>query len=488
MILKLATGFATTLCCASVLAESPDEITSSAVLDYLEPLKVQSQQLASYLWENPELGYFEHDASAKLSELLSEAGFTIEKGVAGMPTAFVASYGDGEPVIALLGEMDALPGETQASTPYPETIAGTNGNHACGHNLLGPGSAIAAIAVARWLKESGQDGTIRYFAAPAEEGGAGKIYMVRAGLFDDVNIVLHWHPGSVNAAIPVTNNAVISGKFRFRGAASHAAVSPERGRSALDGVEAMNYMVNMMREHMPSTARAHYIISSGGDAPNIVPDYAEVYYYAREEDVSSLKALWQRIRQAANAAAMGTETEVELELVHGTYNTLVNHSLKRALDANLQERAPTLAWTDDERAFAKQIYDSIETHWRLWGSETQVLPFQELYVPGSSDVGDISWVVPTADVMTLAWVPSTDAHTWQAAAVGNTGIGFKGMQLASEVLAMTAVDLFSSPVLVAEATEEFKKRRGDNFVYESLVDDKPPPLDYRLEERKSVAR
>ncbi len=461
---------------------------AAEVLEFLEPLKAQSRALANYLWENPELGYLEFDAAEKLSGVLENSGFKVERGVSGMPTAFVASYGQGGPVIALLGEMDALPGESQAAVPKPQIVEGKIGAHACGHHLFGPGSAVAAIAISQWLAATGIPGTVRYYAAPAEEGGAGKIYMVRDGLFDDVDIVLHWHAAGVNAAIPVTNSAVKSAKFRFRGVPSHAAVSPERGRSALDAVEVMNYIVNVMREHMSSTARIHYVITSGGDGPTIVPEFAEVYYYVREKNVKDLVALWDRVVKAADAAALGTETELQFEVIHSTYNLLVNHALKKALDANLRQRAPTIAWTDEERAFARQIYATFENPWLPPDTENFVVPFQEMHIPGSSDVGDISWVVPTADVMAMTWVPSTDAHSWQATAAGGTGIGIKGMHMASEVLAMTAVDLFTNPDLMARAKAEFAERRGADFEYQSLVGDMSPPLDFRLEESKGAKR
>ena len=461
---------------------------SSNVLDHLESLKSRSESLARYMWENPELGYLEVNAAQRISGMLEDAGFDVRRGVAGMPTAFIAESGADGPVIAVLGEMDALPGASQAAVPYPETIEGKIGAHACGHHLFGAGSAAAAVAIADWLSDSGTPGTIRYYAAPAEEGGAGKIYMVRDGLFDDVDIVLHWHAGGINAAIPVTNSAVKSAKFRFRGVASHAATSPERGRSALDGVEVMNYIVNVMREHLPATARVHYVITSGGDVPTMVPEFAEVYYYAREKNVADLKVLWERIVDAARGAALGTGTKVEFEVIHSTYNTLVNHTLKKALDKHLRARAHTVRWTEEERSFARELYDTFENPWLPFVSEDFVAPFQEMHIPGSTDVGDISWVVPTADVITMTWAPSTDAHSWQATAAGNTGIAWKGMHLAAEVLTLTAVDLFTDPDLMAEARAEFESRRGEDFVYESLVGDKPPPLDFRVEEARGSKR
>ncbi|MBS0416496.1 MAG: amidohydrolase [Proteobacteria bacterium] len=436
--------------------------------------------MASAIWDNPELGYLETRTAKTLADALTKAGFQVTTGVAGIPTALTATFGSGSPVIGILGEMDALPGKSQASVPVQQEVAGKVNNQGCGHNLFGPGSVAAAIAVKNWLVASHHSGTIRFYGTPAEEGGSGKVYMVRAGLFKDVDAVLHWHPAMVNAAVPITNNAVISAKFRFHGKASHAATSPERGRSALEAVEAMDTMVNMMRQHVRDGARISYIITNGGSAPNVVPDFAEVYYYVRESDVPELRALWQRVLKTAEAAAMGTETRYDYEVIHGAYNLLPNESLDRDMDANLRKRAAAvIRWTPAEQAFAKKIYSTFDKPWLPFGSEADVQPFEARFIPGSSDVGDVSWNVPTGGMVTTTWVPSSDAHTWQATAVGRMGIGFKGMELASEVIAMTAVQLMKDPARVAVAREEFQRRRGADFKYEALVGDRAPPLDYR---------
>jgi len=454
----------------------------SAAQQYLETNKENIEALAKEFWESPELGYLETNTSQQLMATLRDAGFKVDSGVAGMPTAFVASYGTGGPVIGLLAEMDALPGKSQAAVPVQQEIVGKRNNQGCGHNLFGPGSVAAATAVKEWLAETGNRGTIRVYGSPAEEGGSGKVYLVRAGLFDDVDIVLHWHPASLNAAIPVTNDGVISAKFRFHGKASHAATSPERGRSALDAVEAMDYMVNMMREHIRESARIHYIITKGGDAPNVVPESAEVYYYVRETEVDELQKLWERVLKTANAAAMGTETTVDYEIIHATYNLLPNVVLERALDSNLRKHAANVRWSSEEQAFAKKIYETFSEPWWPLGTEADVVPFEPRFIPGSSDVGDVSWVVPTGGFVTATWVPSTDAHTWQAAAASGTGIGFKGMHLASEVMASTAIELYLNPSLIADAKQEFEKQRGADFSYKPLIGDREPPLDYRKAE------
>lgn len=461
-------------------AAPPMTKDEAAVVAQVQARDGASDAMARAIWADPELGYLEFNTSKLMKDELAKAGFAVQSGVAGIPTAFVASYGKGGPVIAILAEMDALPGKSQAAVPEKQEIAGKLNNHACGHNLFAAGSVAAAIAVKDWLVANGRPGTVRLYGAPAEEGGSGKVYLVRAGLFKDVDVVLHWHPAMVNAAIPTSDNAVISAKFRFHGKASHAASSPQRGRSALEGVEAMDAMVNMMRQHINDGARISYIITKGGDAPNVVPDFAEVYYYVREGSVNDLHKLFDRVVKAANGAAMGTETTVDYEVIHGTYNNLANETLERVMDANLRKRAAdTIRWSPEMQSFAKKLYATIDDQWIPLGTEAEVQPFKAMFIPGSSDVGDVSWNVPTSGLVTTTWVPATDAHSWQATAAGGTEIGFQGMHLAAQAIAMTAVDLFDDPATIAAAKKEFEKARGADFHYAALVGNRAPPLDYR---------
>jgi aminobenzoyl-glutamate utilization protein B len=435
-------------------------------------------EVAREIWELAEVGFQEERSSALLAAQLSAAGFEVQSGVAGMPTAFIGSFGRGRPVIALLAEFDALPGLSQDATPERKPRTENAPGHACGHHLFGTASTAAAIAVKEWLATSGSSGTIRLYGTPAEEGGAGKVYMVRAGLFSDVDAVLTWHPADENDASPVGSLANKSAKFRFHGLSSHAAAAPEMGRSALDGVEAMNYLVNLMREHVPQESRIHYVITRGGMAPNVVPDFAEVYYYCRHPEVDVVQDLWSRIERAAQGAAMGTETRMELEVIHGIYNKLSNHRLSKLFDENLREIGG-IDYTAEELRFAETLRATLESPVLPIGSQREIQPFVPKLNSASTDVGDISWVVPTASVQIATWVPGTPAHSWQAVAAGGMSIGFKGMQLASKVLATSAVDLFTAPSLVEEARREFEERRGPDFVYQSLIGDRPPPLDYR---------
>ncbi len=437
-------------------------------------------EIARQIWEWAEVGYQEERSSALLKQELESAGFSIESAVAGMPTAFVASYGSGGPVIGILAEYDALPGISQDAVSERKPIIDGAPGHACGHHLFGTGSVAAAIAVKEWLDASGGEGTIRLYGTPAEEGGAGKVYMVRAGMFDDVDVALHWHPGDQNSAQAGRSLANKSAKFRFTGYSAHAAGAPERGRSALDGVEAMNHMVNLMREHVPQETRIHYVITHGGFAPNVVPDFAEVYYYVRHPNASNVLDLFDRVAKTAEGAALGTGTTMEFEVIHGLYDLVPNVALGQVMDESLRE-VGGVEYTEAERAFARRIQATFEGgSTRPLGSETEIVDFGiEGAGGGSTDVGDISWVVPTAGLSTVTWVPGTSAHSWQAVAAGGIGIGSKGMIVAAKTLALTAIELFGRPDVIAAAWAELAERRGADFEYVSLLGDRKPPLDYR---------
>jgi aminobenzoyl-glutamate utilization protein B len=452
-----------------------------AVIQSLEAKKQQYVDVATNIWNLAELGYKEGKSANLLQSMLKEEGFTIETGVAGIPTAFTATFGSGSPVIGVLGEYDALPGFSQDAVPFKKELAGNTNGHACGHHLFGSASAAAAIAVKNWLKTTGRKGTIRFYGTPAEEGGAGKVYMVRAGLFQDVDAVIHWHPGDDNNANPISSLSNKSAKFRFRGVASHAAASPERGRSALDAVEALNYMVNMMREHIPEKSRVHYVITRGGEAPNVVPAFAEVYYYIRHPEMDVVKDLFNRVTKAAEGAALGTGTTMDYEVIHGVYNLLPN----QILSTNLYENLKTVGgvnYDKTEEDFALKIFPSLNRKDVNISDAALVKPYadQSDEAFGSTDVGDISWLVPTAGISSATWVPGTAAHSWQAVAAGGMSIGHKGMMVAAKTMALTIMDCLVSPEMLKNAKLELLKRRGgDQFKYEALLGDRNPPLDYR---------
>ncbi len=447
------------------------------MLDSIDARRADYTDVAMQIWKFAELGYLETKSSALLQQKLAAAGFSVKPGVADIPTAFVASYGTGKPVIAFLGEFDALPGLSQAAVPERKPIQDGAPGHGCGHNLLGTGSMAAAIAVKDWLAANGRPGTVRFYGTPAEEGGGAKGYMVRAGLFDDVDAAISWHPGQSNDASPSSNLAIVSAKFRFHGVAAHAAAAPDRGRSALEAVEAMDAMVNMMRQHVPQETRIHYIITKGGAAENIVPDFAEVSYMARHPDMRVLDGIWQRIVDAARGAALGTGTTMDFEMTSADYNILPNAYLADLQRRNMQA-VGGVKYSPDERAFAEMLRKTMIGPLIPLGTEEQVQLPSETFTPASTDLGDVSWKVPTTEFTTATWVPGTAAHSWQAVACDGMSIGIKGMMVAAKTMALTGMDLFTSPDHLAKARAEFDKRRGGT-VYTFKLGDRKPPLDYR---------
>jgi len=462
----------------SATGQRQDEGTQ--IIHGIESKKQAYADVALQIWKFAETGFQEVKSSALLEAGLADAGFAVQRGVAEIPTAFVASYGNGKPVIAFIGEYDALPGLSQEAVPEKRPVSAGAPGHGCGHNLLGTASMAAAIAVKDWLAATRREGTVRFYGTPAEEGGAGKVYMVGAGLFRDVDIVVSWHPGDSNRADASSNLANISAKFRFHGVASHAAAAPDKGRSALDAVEAMDMMVNMMREHVPQETRIHNIITNGGAAPNIVPDFAEVYYVARHPDMRMLDGIWQRLVDAAKGAALGTGTTMDFEIVGGMYNILPNAYLANLQQKNLQ-RVGGIRYTDEERAFAESLRRTMLDPGLPLGSEATVQPPAATVSPASTDLGDVSWNVPTTEFTTATWVPGTSAHTWQATACDGMSIGIQGMMLAAKTMALTGVDLFTVPAHIQKARAEFEQRRGA-VSYKPVIGDRKPPLDYRKKE------
>ncbi len=456
------------------------DISSSQIDESIAKHKQNFENVALTIWDHAELGYLESKSSDLLKTTLQNNGFSVTNNVANIPTAFIAEYGKNGPVIAILGEFDALPGLAQNAVPYKDNtdLSSSNG-HACGHHLFGAASAWAAVAVKEWLEESGVKGIVRFYGTPAEEGGSGKVYIAREGFFDDVDIVLHWHPSSANSANARTSNSNKSGKFTFRGISAHAAGSPEKGRSALDGVEAMNMMVNMMREHIPQESRIHYVITKGGLAPNVVPDLAQVYYYVRHPKMHMVDELFERVVKIAEGAALGTGTTMDYEVMHGNYSLLPNETLQKILHANLKKEGG-IQYTDAENEFAKQIYQTLIAPSAELGSQEFVEDYQVTHSYGSTDVGDVSWLVPTGEIRVATWVPSTPSHSWQAVASGGMSIGLKGTELAAKVLAKTARDIFLDPSIIEDASKELIQRQGKDFVYYPLLGDREPPLDYRL--------
>jgi aminobenzoyl-glutamate utilization protein B len=437
-------------------------------------------QVSREIWEFAELGYSETKSSALLQKELASNGFKIVSGIAGAPTAFAATWGSGTPVIAILGEFDALPGLSQAATPAREPVIANGAGHGCGHNLLGTASVLAAITTKEYLEKHNLPGTLRYYGTPAEEGGGGKVFMANTGAFHDVDAVLAWHPEGAQRTGNISSLANITAKFKFHGIASHAAMAPEMGRSALDGVMLMNMGIEFLREHVPQETRIHYIITKGGSAPNIVPEQAETYLYARHPDMPTLLGIWARIQKNAEGAAMQTETKVDIALTGSVWNILPNDPLNRLMHRNLTYIGGSQYSADDE-FFAEKLRATIGKKTEP-GGQQNVPPFEESGMfSASTDAGDISWQFPMGHFMAATWVPGVSAHTWQAAACSGMSIGRKGMIVAAKTLSLSAIDLFLDPKLVAAAKADFKTRLGPQ-VYRSLtpLDQKPNP-NYRSE-------
>jgi aminobenzoyl-glutamate utilization protein B len=430
------------------------------------------------LWEFAEPGYQEKQSADALAAVAEKAGFTVKKGVAGIPTAFTAEFGSGKPTIGIMGEFDALPEMSQEAVPFRKPREGGNGyGHACGHHLFGVASLTAAIAIGEQIKEGKIKGTVRFYMCPAEEGGSAKVFMARAGLFDDCDTVLHWHPGSQNAAGDATCLARIAAKFRYHGIPSHASAAPEKGRSALDALVLAMHAVELMREHTPDGTRLHHTITSGGGAPNVVPAFAEGFFYVRHPKSEIVKQLYPRLLKCAQAGALATETKLEVVYLGGTMEILPNNTLAQLAMKNLTA-LNDLKYDADELKFALRIQETIPDKMPLDGI-SKVFDISGKSSGGSTDVGDVSWIVPVTGFSTACWVPGTPAHSWQAVACGGTTIGKKGMNLAARTLAATAWDLFTDPQLIKDARTEHVKRL-DGRKYEAMLEkDQAPPLDYR---------
>jgi aminobenzoyl-glutamate utilization protein B len=449
---------------------------------YVDDGAANWKAVSKQIWDYAELGYHENKSSTLLQTQLKAAGFTIQSGVADEPTAFIASYGSGKPIIGVLGEFDALPGLSQQGVPDRDPVTAGAPGHGCGHNLLGSGAALAVVATKRYMEANHIAGTLRYYGTPAEEGGSGKVYMVRAGLFKDVDVVLHWHPGDNNSIINGGLLAVTSAKFTFHGIAAHAAFAPERGRSALDAVMLMGNGIEFMREHVPSNSRIHYIISKGGVAPNVVPDLAQLDLMARSPSNVVLTGIWDRILKIAQGAALMTGTTLEVEDIGSDANIIGNNALAAVAQKNLEEVGGyTMDATQKDFALKLQKTLGIDTVPSL--DLTNVIqplrPVDPNAPAASTDVGDVSWTVPTIGFSTATFVPGVAAHTWQATASTGMSIGQDGMIIASKALAITAIDLFTSPELVKAARVDFEHQLAGKTYTSAIPVGQKPLIHYR---------
>lgn len=450
----------------------------AALLQKMDTRAAHYGDVSRKIWEMPEVGFKETRSAELLKSELRAAGFSLVDNVGGMPTAFTATWGQGKPVVAIMGEYDALPGLSQEDTPVRKPRVEGGPGHGCGHNLLGAASLFAAVSIKEWLAANKMAGTIRFYGTPAEEGGDGKLYMIRAGVFKDVDTVLSWHPSDQNGASLKSSLAIISAKFRFHGKPAHAAAAPDAGRSALDGLMIMANSLEFLREHVPDSTRIHYVITNGGSAPNIVPDYAEMFLYARHPSMPTLDGIWERVLKCAQAGALASETRMELELINSSYNTLPNDALAALADKNMR-LVGGVTYTREEQAFAETIRKTLPDITRPMGSREIIETPTEGKGAASTDAGDVSWTLPMAEIGAATFVPGVPAHTWQSAACAGMSIGRKGMVVAAKSLVLTAVDLFTDPKQVAAAKASFEKRRA-GFEYRSRIPaGQKPPLTYR---------
>lgn len=483
MKIHLAAVLALALSGAALAQSTPT--AHRQVLQLVDQNAANWKQVSKQIWGFAELGYHENKSSALLQQQLKDAGFSIQAGVADEPTAFVASYGSGKPVIAILGEFDALPGLSQQPVPERDPVVAGGAGHGCGHNLLGSGAALAAVSVKEYMAKNHIPGTLRYYGTPAEEGGSGKVYMVRDGLFKDVDVVIHWHPADRNGVNNGGALAVTHAYFTFHGIAAHAAFAPDRGRSALDAVMLMGNGIEFMREHVPSNSRIHYIITKGGVAPNVVPDLAQMELMARNPSGATLAGIWTRIEKISQGAALMTGTTVDMKIISSDSNIIGNDALAPVAQKNLEE-VGGYKLDAEQQAFALKLQKTLGIENVPSLDETDIVqplkPFDPNAPAASTDVGDVSWVVPTIGFGAATFVPGVAPHTWQAAASAGMSIGQDGMVIASKAIALTAVDLFASPQLVQAAHADFEKKIAGKTYMTAIPADQKPVLNYRENE------
>ncbi len=474
--------------------------SAQEVLDWLDQNQSVFIEMADQIWRTPELAWKEFKSSRLQADCLETEGFSITWNIGGQNTAFIAEWGEGKPILGFIGEYDALPGLSQKNQPTKEPIHEGEAGHGCGHNLLGAGAVASAVAVQKWLKSNGKSGTVRYYGCPAEEKGSGKVYMAQAGAFDDLDAALNFHPANLNTPSKGGAVGVNAIYFRFFGRTAHAGGSPHKGRSALDAVELMNIGINYLREHVKDDVRMHYIITEGGKAPNIVPEEAEVYYFIRAAKPDYLAEVVERVHKVAEGAALMTETTFETHFEEGCSALLSNHYL-----ADLQYQAMQLIgpieFTQKEIDFAQTINDAfpgtnsdyIDDRIEYYKASPEIVAALDEYrdqplvgrnfyaldehiiATGSTDVGDLSQIVPVSILRTTCFPTSVPGHSWGNVAASGMSIGHKGMMHAAKIMAVTAVDLYSDPIHLVKIQQEFKQQIGGKpYVSPIPADVKPP--------------
>ena len=468
------------------------EVAKKKALQWISANEPHIIEVSDKIWEFAELGLQEFKSSALLADELRKAGFKVEMGVAGMPTAFVATYGSGHPAIGVMGEYDALAGVSQKAVPTKEPLVDGAPGHGCGHNIHGTSGMAGAIAAKVAMEATGIKGTVKFFGTPAEETAGGKVYMVRDGVFDGLDAVLSHHPGSMNTGGYAGNNAVNDAKFHFYGVASHAAGSPEQGRSAMDALELMNIGVNYLREHIIQEARIHYVVTAGGDQPNVVPAYACSWYYVRAPERDQVEQIYRRVLEIAKGAAIMTGTTHKVEFVGGLYNKLLNRTLSDLVVSNMREIGPP-EYTEEEKKFAREIGKTIPPDMKRDSLRKSKRPDWEKLIDvdldrtvpdtwdrwgaGSTDVSDVGWKAPTVEFTTSTFILGSPGHSWQNTAQSGMGIGHKSLIFAAKTASACVVDLLTEPETLKKVQDEFRQKLGGRVYKSPLPPDMKPPLD-----------
>jgi aminobenzoyl-glutamate utilization protein B len=448
----------------------------NAAIASVEKHQQELINLGDSVWKFAETALKEYQSSKILSDYAAKQGFRVKTNVAEMPTAFIAEYGSGKPIIGILGEFDALPGLSQKAQPTKQPLNENMPGHGCGHNMFGAGSLGAALAIKELMVAGKLKGTIRFYGTPAEEAVGGKLYMARAGLFSDLDVCLDWHPDDENKANMQSSQAMIDLLVSFKGTSSHAAFDPWNGKSALDAAELFTTGVNFFREHVRPTVRMHYVYKNGGNVPNVVPDQASVWIWLRDSKRSGLAVVEDRIRDIAKGAALMAGVTSEVKIQSGDYELLVNETGANVLQKNMESLGP-INYTQDEIEFGKQIQKQAGLAQTGFKGEIQPLEkTKEAPEGGSTDVGDISWIVPEITLLATTAPYETPWHSWMVVACGGMSIGHKGMLFASKALSMTMVDLFENEELRQKIRKEFEGKKGTQ-IWKPMIPDGPPPVE-----------
>jgi aminobenzoyl-glutamate utilization protein B len=451
------------------------QAAKESAVESIDAHRAELIELADQVWAFAETALRETRSAALLADYAEAQGFVVEWGVAEMPTAFVASYGEGRPIIGILGEYDALPGISQRAQPTIEPLVPGAAGHGCGHNLFGSASLGAALAIKELIAAGELSGTVRFYGTPAEEAVGGKVYMVRAGLFDDLDVALAWHPSDTIAADTKGNQAVVDFVVDFEGRTAHAAYDPWNGRSAADGAEVFTFALNLMREHVRPTVRMHYVVTDAGDVPNVVPAHARVWCWLRDSSHAGVDGLLERARKIAEGAALATGTTVRLTVQAGDWEMLPMMSGAVLIHDNMMWLGP-IEFTAEEQEFARQIQRATDVEPIGLKGSPEPLDLDPREIDGgSTDVGDVSWKVPTLHLSVTTAAAGAPWHAWPVVATGGMSIGHKGMVYAAKTLAATMVDLFADPAKLAEVRSEFEDKTS-GVEYVSYLPDGPPPL------------